>query len=582
MSNETNSAINHSYKAGKLKQRAFSPAASGDIITLLFPLFFLGVFFYYPLLSILKEGLTDTDGRLTLIKVANIITDLYYLKIILFTIEQALISTAASVLLGLPGAYLISNYEFRGKSIIRAVTTVPFVLPSIIVVLGFVIFFGNNGLLNRSLMSILNLEEPPLRILYSMKAIILAHTFYNFPIAIRLISAVWSRVNPNIEKAARSLGARGLRLFSWVILPQILPGVLAGAALIFIFCFTSFAIILVLGGGPQFSTIEVEIYRLAKVSIDLKGASALAVWEAILTLIFMFIYTRLQQRASFAEKVQLRFERPPLSHLVRTPYGPLVIIYIILTFAIIIAPMLAAIHYSFLRRASHAARLSYTFRWYGMLITGVQDSAIAVSYLSVIKNSLFFGLMTILFSLPIGTLIAYLTTRKERIVGSLLESAVMLPLGISSIILGLGYIRAYQNLPWDPTGKWYAIAFAHTVIAYPFVIRSTTAVFRKINPRLINAAMSLGANRWRTFLRIEFPMIKSGIIAGATFAFAISIGEINATLMLYNPNYTTIPIAIYRLISAYNFFAACALGTVLIVICFLVFLLIDKMGFEVS
>jgi len=120
------------------------------------------------------------------------------------------------------------------------------------------------------------------------------------------------------------------------------------------------------------------------------------------------------------------------------------------------------------------------------------------------------------------------------------------------------------------------------VIAYPFVLRSATAVFRKINPQLIQAALSLGANRWRIFWRLELPLIKSGIIAGATFAFAISIGEINATLMLYTPGLTTMPIAIYRLIASYNYFAACALGTVLMGICFLVFLVIDKMGFEVA
>ena len=114
------------------------------------------------------------------------------------------------------------------------------------------------------------------------------------------------------------------------------------------------------------------------------------------------------------------------------------------------------------------------------------------------------------------------------------------------------------------------------------MIRSTSAVFRKINPSIIKAAMSLGANRWRTFWSVELPLIKSGIIAGATFAFAISIGEINATLMLYNPKLTTIPIAIYRLIGSYNYFAACALGTILMLLCFLVFLLIDKMGFEVT
>jgi len=553
---------------------------TGTLPVLVFPLLFIGVFFFFPLFSILREGLTDESGRFTVKQVLSIITDIYYLRIILFTVEQALLSTAFSILLGLPGAYLLAGYEFRGKSIIKAITTVPFVLPSIIVVLGFVIFFGNNGILNGFLQTAFHLNEPPLKILYSMKAIILAHTFYNFPICIRLVSAVWSRINPNIERAARSLGAKGFTLFRTAILPQIMPGILASAALIFIFCFTSFAVILVLGGGPRFTTIEVEIYRLAKVSVDFNRASALALWEALFTVIFMFTYIKLQHRVSFAEKVALRFERPRLSSLLRSAYGPAVILYLALVFSLIIAPMLAAVHYSLLEKSSRASQFSYTLGWYKLIFTNAKQRAIAVSYGAVIKNSLFFGFMTVLFSLPVGTSIAYLTSRKKIPFGGFLESIAMLPLGISTIMLGLGYIR--MNQTFDITGKWYAIACAHTVIAYPFVIRSTSAVFRKISPSIVKAASSLGANRWKTFWRIELPMIKSGIIAGATFAFAISIGEINATLMLYSPKLTTLPIAIYRLISSYNYFAACALGTVLMVICFLVFFIIDRMGFEIS
>ncbi len=211
----------------------------GDIFLFLFLLLFLTVFFCYPLISILTEGLTDENGRFTLIHVVSILSDQYFLHIIVFTIEQALLSTLASILLGLPGAYLLARYNFKGKIIVKAMTTVPFVLPSIIVVLGFVIFFGNNGILNRMLMGLFHLDNTPLKILYSMKAIILAHTFYNFPICIRLVSAVWSRINPNLERAAQSLGANGSRLFIRVLLPQIMPGILAASALIFIFCFTS-------------------------------------------------------------------------------------------------------------------------------------------------------------------------------------------------------------------------------------------------------------------------------------------------------------------------------------------------------
>ncbi len=554
----------------------------GDILIFLFPLLFLSIFFFYPLISILTEGLSDEEGIFTLGHIQSILSNRYILRVIAFTVEQALLSTLASILLGLPGAYLLARYDFRGKSIVKAITTVPFVLPSIIVVLGFVIFFGNNGVLNRAFMGAFNLENPPLKILYSMKAIILAHTFYNFPICIRLVSAVWSRINPNLEKAALSLGAKGGRLFTNILLPQIMPGILAASALIFIFCFTSFAVILVLGGGPKYTTIEVTIYRLAKVSLDLKAGSALAIIESVLSILFMYIYIKFQQKVSFAEKVKLQYERKKLASILRSPYGILAVLYIIITFLLIIAPMLAVIGRSFMGRSDWTGQTSLTLEWYRRIFTDIQTGSIAIPYLSVIKNSLFFGLTTVLFSLPLGTAIAYITTRKNFRGRGVLETVTMLPLGISSIILGLGYIKAYQTFPLDITGKWYAIAFAHTIIAYPFVIRSVTAVLRKINPRLIQAALSLGATPWKAFWRVELPLIKSGIIAGATFAFAISIGEINATLMLYNPNLTTLPVAIYRLISSYNYFGACALGTILMVICFLVFLLIDKIGFEVS
>ncbi len=555
--------------------------SGGAFPLLLFPLLFLSLFFFFPLFSILVEGLTDQGGRFTLGHLGAVLTDTYSLRVIGFTVEQATLSTFASILLGLPGAYILSRFDFRGKSLIKALTTVPFVLPSIIVVLGFVIFFGNNGFLNRAIMAVTKTDEPPLKILYSMRAIILAHTFYNFPICIRLVSSVWSRINPNLERAAQSLGARGFKLFTRVTLPQLFPGILAAAALIFIFCFTSFAIILVLGGGPKYTTIEVAIYRLAKVNLDLKAGSAFAVIESFLSVGFMWGYIKLQQRVSFAESLGREQEKRRLSSLFRGPWGILATVYLIITFLIIVAPMLTAVGNSFLRRYGWAGNTSLSLFWYRKLFFETATNAFTVSYLTAIKNSLFFGLMTILLSLPLGTLIAYVTTRRRFFGQGLFEAVTMLPLGISAIILGLGYIKAYQLLPWEITGKWYAIAFAHTIIAYPFVVRSTGAVFRKIDPSLVRAAMSLGANRWKAFWTVELPLIKSGLIAGATFAFAISIGEINATLMLYNPKLTTIPIAIYRLIGSYNYFAACALGTILMLICFLVFLLIDKLGFEV-
>jgi thiamine transport system permease protein len=244
--------------------------------------------------------------------------------------------------------------------------------------------------------------------------------------------------------------------------------------------------------------------------------------------------------------------------------------------------MLSAVGYSFFARGGWGGRVVFTLSWYRKIFSGAGAGGLAVPYLAAVGNSLLIGLATASCSLPIGTAIAWAVTRKEFPARGLLEAAAMLPLGISSIILGLGYLKTYQGPPLAIGGTWYAVVLAHTVVAYPFVVRSTTAVFRTLDPALIRAARVLGATPWRTFWRVELPMARPGIVAGATFAFAISVGEINATLMLAGPRLVTLPVAIYRLISSYNYFAACAMGTLLMLISFLVFLVIDKIGFEVS
>jgi thiamine transport system permease protein len=541
------------------------------LVLLLAPAGFLLLFFYFPLGSVLVGGLTDRNGSLNLGILTSLLGDPYYLRIIGFTVWQAILSTLLAVLMGLPGAYLLARYDFRGKRLIEALTTVPFVLPSIIVVLGFVRFFGNNGILNRFLMAVFGLEEPPLRILYSLQAILLAHAFYNFPVVVRIVSSLWRRIHPSTEEAARSLGAHGMRLFWRITLPQILPALLSAAALVFIFCLLSFAIVLVLGGGPRYTTLEVEVYRLAKVSLDLKTGSALALIGAIISLVFLYAYIKLQQRSSFAERMAEDAEKPRLAGMLGSARGVFYLLYLLLMALVILAPMITVVAYSFQLRSGWGQQ-AISLEWYRRILSG------GGPYLRAVANSLFFAVMTMLLSLPLGTVLAYAGARSRFAGSRLLEAVMMLPIGISSIILGLGYLKAYQQLPWRIVGSWYAIVFAHTVIAYPFVIRVASATFRKIKSSLAEAARSLGAGPWRLFWHLELPLARSALITGAAFAFGISVGEINASLMLYNEQLITIPVMIYRLIGSYNFIGACAMGSVLMFFCFLAFLIIDRAG----
>ncbi len=553
--------MNNSVTAGQFKSGSFNT----NYLYLIFPSAVLLLFFLIPVISVFKG--TSPAALL------SVFTDSYYLHIITFTVFQALLSAFFSILAGLPGAWIMAGIDFKGKKLIRSLTTIPFVLPSILVVLGFVLTFGNSGYLNRFVMALTGTSQPPLKILYSFKAIILAHVFYNFPVSLRLISSAWSQIPENRYEAAKSLSAGKIRIFRTVTLPSLIPAVLVSFSLIFIFCFMSFAVILVLGGGPALSTIEVEIYRLARINLDINAAAALAGAGAVLTTVFTAAYIFLQKNSSGnsmdsgAGIKKIRFSS------LSSPARLFAMVYILFIILIIAGPLTAVIVRSFQTQTGWGGKISYTLRWYEQIMTpGIT--------LKAIKNTLLFGAGSLLISLPAGLSAAWVGAKSRGNTGRIIEIIFMLPIGISTVVLGLGYFRLISILPENFIKSGILIIFAHSVIGLPFIVRSLTASFRKINPSMIDAARSLGADTARVFFDIELPLVISNVISAAAFGFCISAGEINSAIILSDGGILTIPIAIYRLISSYNFFGACAMGTILMLICVISLYIIEKTGNE--
>lgn len=487
----------------------------------------------------------------------------YYLKIMVFTIKQAFLSTLASLVIGLPGAYLIARYKFTGKKVIKAISTIPFVLPSILVVLGFVIFFGHRGILNTWLMNIFKLDEPPLKILYSFSAIIIAHTFYNFPLILNLVGNYWEQLDTKVEKASETLGASQWRTFWSITFPRLLPSILSAACLVFLFCFTSFTIILVLGGGPQFTTIEVEIYRLAKISMNLSGAATLSIYSLVVCLIIIFIYSRFQKKMSLQEETEIQAPKKIKG------FGAHIFsfLYIIFTLFFVLAPILSIVWRSVMQSLTRTGDKFISFDKYINLFTGNDGSS-----LEAITTSLMIGLAVGILS-GIITVMICAGLRRRKGIG--MEMFTMLPMAVSSIMIGLGYViisRFFGQIP-----SYILIVLAHLVIAIPFAVKTILPEYSRIPDNLINCSYTLGATDQHTFFHIEIPLIKSAIFTAMVFAFAISMGEINATLILSSGNITTIPVLMFRLIGSYRFQDACALGTILIIVCFFVFLIKELM-----
>jgi thiamine transport system permease protein len=574
----------------------------GEQLLLALPVLFLVVFFYGPIANLLREGLTK-DGAFSLEFLWTVLTDDYFRHVILFTLWQALLSTLASIALGLPLAFILTHYDFPLKRVVRALTIVPFVLPAITVALGFALLFGRNGYLNQFLMHLFGLSEPPLPIMYSLTGIVLAHAFYNAPIITRTVHAAWERLDPRYEESARALGASRFFVFKDITLPMILPGLLSGAALVFIFCFLSFPIVLSVGGG-RFSTIEVEIYtrvvtRLDPQFVNYKIGAALALVGLVLSLAVTYLYLRLQ--GSLARQTEQLRPRPtaPLFAGVRDLLRPtklLVWLYVLISVILFVGPVAAIVVDSLREETAEGAR--WTLRWYSYIFTPNYEALVGDSPLRAIVNSLIFGLGATAIAVPLGLIFAYVIARLRqtssglyafashwlakmkptRSVRSLVDTLLMAPLATSSIVLAFALLRAFNAPPLRLVGSSTAVIIAHAVIIFPFIVRALVPILESLDVRLTEMARSLGASRWRVLRDIELPLVATGLIAGAVFAFALSLGEMSATLMLARPGLSTMPVAVYRFLSQHSLGAPSAMSVVMIAVSAIAFILLERWG----
>ncbi|WP_079988914.1 ABC transporter permease [Halosegnis longus] len=492
-----------------------------------------------------------------------------------FTAWQALCSTVASLALGLPGAYVLARFEFPGRRTLESLTAVPFVLPSIMVAVGFVAAFGVNGPLNRTLAA---LGLPTVELLFSLEIIIIAHAFYNAPLVTRIVAAAWESVDARAVETARSLGASPTRAFRDVVVPQLLPAVATGALLTFIFTFMSFPIVLALG-GLEYATVEVWLYNRVG-QLDIQEAAVLAVLETVISLGLTYAYLRYEAATSRGDRVGSPLDRDPLFRLdakrvALAGYGVVVAVVFLLP----IVSMLAA---------SVTSPDGLTLRYYRFLLErGAEATSAQVSPTLAVRNSLLFGAGTLLVAVPMGVLLALASTREGRLARAV-GVLSMAPFAVSGVVVGLGLL---QTLVFGTTvlgrrivvGGPLAIVAAHAVGAYPFVVRNVAPLLAGLDRRLVESARALGATRNRALLDIELPLVAPGIAAGAAFAFAISIGEFDSTVLLASASGSdtslyTMPVAVERFLGKQTLGRPTAMGSVLLAVTAGAFIVIDRVG----
>lgn len=550
------------------------------LLLVVIPLLFLILFYLLPTVEIFQKSLAGVRWDESASRSREIIARTFG-----FTVWQAFLSTIITLVIGLPTAYVLYKLQFFGRVFFRTITSIPFILPTVVVAAGINALIGPRGWANLLLQQVFNLDFPPIQWIGTLSAIVIAHVFYNLTIVIRLVGSSWSSLNPRLDVVAKTLGANPIQVFWHVTLPLLRPVLAASAILVFLFDFTSFGVILLLG-GPGFATLEVEVYTQAMSLFNLPLASLLALIQmactVVLTLVYQFFSTRPVPLVPLSEnEIQIK----PANWYQKT----LIIITVLIILILILAPLVSLAARSLVRiDADRGQRETvdsgFTLDYYLALSTNPRQDVFYIPPLTAILNSVKYGVITSISSLLLGLMIVYGFNPRQR-GGKIIDTLLMIPLGTSAVTLGLGYLIFFNKPPFLWGDSQWIIPMAHTLVALPFIVRGLVPAVSSIPSSIRQSASVLGASCWKVVWLVDLPTIKGALLSSLIFAFTISLGEFGATSFLARPDYPTIPIAIYRFLSqpgGLNFGQAMAMGTILMVVCATGILLIEKSMFAIA
>ncbi|MCZ4500619.1 MAG: binding-protein-dependent transport system inner rane component [Marmoricola sp.] len=530
----------------------------GTVALAAVPLAVLGAFFLYPVTGMVSRGFWP-DGSFDPGGVLEVLGRERVHRVLWFTVWSAGLSTVLAVVLGVPVAFVLHRLRFPGQGLLRTVIVVPFVLPTVVVGVAFRQLIAPAGLFGG-----LGLDG-------TATAIIAALVFFNVSVVVRTVGSFWEGLDRRTEEAAAALGASPLRVFATVTVPALLPSIASAASVVFLFCSTSFGIVLTLG-GLRYSNVETEIYQLTTQDLDLRAAAALSVLQVLVITGLLVLSNRTRRGAPALSRAGETGRRPRLRDL-------LVLVWTAVVIALLLTPLVSLVV------ASLRTESGWSLANYRALQTTGADNALLVTATSALTRSFEVALQASALAVVLGSVVAYLVSRRprtaagRRLVGGF-DGIFMLPLGVSAVTLGFGFLITLNRPPLDLRSSSLLIPIAQAMVALPLVVRTVAPVLSSIDPRQREAAASLGAGAVRVLLAVDLPYAWRALMAASGFAFAVSLGEFGATSFLSRDDSPTLPVVIFGLIGrpgAENFGMALAASVVLAVSTGLVMLVVERL-----
>lgn len=521
------------------------------------------LFIMYPIFLILYRSVIHGDtGALTLQNFAHFFAKKFYWGTMVNSLKVTVVSTILSAALGLPLAYLMRSVKIKGSSFLNILIVISYLSPPFIGAYAWIQMLGRQGVITQFLNDTFGLHYGGV---YGFAGIVLVFTLQSFPLVYIYVSGALKNLDNSLNEAAESLGCSRMGRIWKIIVPLVMPTLLAGSMLVFMRVFADFGTPMLIGEG--YKTLPVLIYNqfMGEVSGDDGFAAAICCIVIGLTIVMFFVQRFLAGRNTYAMTALKPMAAESLSGL----RNILAHLAVYMTVGLAILPQFVVVYTSFL--ATNGGQV-----FTGGFALQSYDATLFAKDNDVIWHTYFLGLCAIAAVLVLGVLIAYLSVRKRNTLNSILDVMTMFPFIIPGSVLGIAFVFAFNKSPIILTGTALIMIISFAVRRMPYTVRSSTAILGNISPSIEEAAISLGASDMTTFRKITVPMMMPGVLSGAIMSWVTIISELSSSIILYTNSTQTLTVSIYTEVIRGNYGNASAYATILTVTSILSLLLFYK------
>ncbi|MDU7240991.1 iron ABC transporter permease [Clostridium sp.] len=519
------------------------------VVTIVIALIF-AVFFIYPLFSLFISGFKDAaTGEFTFENFAKFFEKKYYYKALINSFTVTIVVTILAVLIGSPLAYLTTAFNIKGKKLIEVLVIISMLSPPFIGAYSWVLLCGRSGVLTKFFAEHLGITLPPI---YGFAGILLVFTLKLYPFIYLYVSGALKKIDVSLLEASESLGCKPIKKIATLILPLILPTLLAGSLLVFMNALADFGTPMLIGEGYNVMPVLIYSEFISEVGGQANFAAALATIMVFITSIIFIAQKYIVNKKSFT----MSSLRPMVAKDLKGIKNVLAHLFVYFVVFLAIIPQLTVIYTSFLNTKGSRFINEFSLKSYKTIFNKLG---------SAITNTYTYGLIAIVIIVILGMFIAYISTRRKNAITSIIDTITMFPYIIPGSVLGITLLLAFNKKPLVLSGTFVIIIIAYVVRRLPYTLRSSAAILYQISPSMEEASISLGYSPVKTFFKVTAVMMLPGVFAGAILSWITVINELSASVILYTGGTKTLSVSIYTEVIRASYGTAAALSTILTV-----------------